>query len=104
MAQKSWNGLNDHKGPVNKSYTIMKYGKMFYSYHMVRTLAVVKISRFGCLFYDYHMVRTLTVVKINRFGCLRDINHSPKEKVCMEHQSLFSGKVRKILSISPLLN
>ena len=44
--QKSRNGLNDHKGPENINYTIVKYGETFYGHLMALTLAVVKINRF----------------------------------------------------------
>ena len=44
--QKSRNGLNDHKGPENINYTIVKYGEMFYACHTALTPVMVKINRF----------------------------------------------------------
>ena len=42
----SRNRLNDHKGPEDITYTIVKYGETFNRRHMTLTLAVVKVNRF----------------------------------------------------------
>ena len=44
--QKSRSRLNDHKGPENINYTIVKYGETFYGRQTALTAAVIKINRF----------------------------------------------------------